>query len=198
MKPEDRKNAIVKAAVECFAGLGYHATSISHIIESAGIARGTFYLYFKSKHEIFQFILDDFIAHLAMQIKTIDLAAAESPAVQMRGNVERVVDAILSRPELSKILFNEAVGLDETTQGRLKAFYGQLLTIIQSSIRRGMAAGLIRKVDPELAACIALGGIREIITQGHVFGNVEIKREALIEGLIDVLFGGIGPRLIAS
>ncbi len=76
--------------------------------------------HFKSKHEIFQFVLDDLISKIRSQIRTIDLNIDESPAAQMRGNVERVVSAITSSPEVAQILFNEAVGLDKETQERLK------------------------------------------------------------------------------
>jgi len=198
MKPEDRRKQIVTAATKCFARQGYHATSISHIIDEAEIARGTFYLYFKSKHEIFQFILDDFIELLGSQIKMIDMKSPENPALQMRGNVERVVDAILERPELGKILFNEAVGLDEVIQERLRAFYNRLLSIIQSSVRRGISFGLVRDVDARVVSCIALGGVRELLTQIHIFKNARIGRKAIVDGLIDILFGGIGPKLMTS
>jgi len=195
MKPEERKLAIVEAAIECFSKGGYHATSISHIIEAAGIARGTFYLYFKSKHEIFQFILDDLISRIRSQIHTIDLNSDKSPAAQMRGNVERVVSAITSNPEVAQILFNEAVGLDDETQERLKNFYAEFIEIIQSAIKRGTSFGLIRNVDPSIASCIALGGVREIIVQKSIFKNADIDDKSMIDGLIDVLFGGIGPKL---
>jgi len=196
MKPDDRKKQILDAAISCFTKRGYHATSISNIIDKAKIARGTFYLYFKSKHEIFQCILDDFIFYLASQIKTIDVTAPISPATQMRNNVKRIVDTILKRPEIGQILFNEAVGLDDATQSRLKDFYSTLLTIIQSSIKKGISVGLIRNVDHRVASCVALGGIRELITQIHIFKNTKIGRKALVDGLMDVIFGGLGPNLL--
>lgn len=197
MKPENRKIEIVKAAVTCFAKFGYHATSISLIIEQAKIARGTFYLYFKSKHEIFEFVLDDFISELNGQIKSISLDSGESPALQMRGNVERVVDAILTRPEIAKIIFNEAVGLDETINAKLKDFYAKLLSMISSSIRRGISIGLLRKTDPTIASCIALGALRELVTQKEIFANAKVDRNAMVDGAIDVIFGGLGQNLMA-
>jgi AcrR family transcriptional regulator len=198
MKPEERKSQIIEAAIKCFANRGYHSTSISHIIDEASVARGTFYLYFKSKHEIFQSILDEFTEHIGSQIKTIEMSADLTPAAQMKKNVERVVDAVLQKPEVGQILFNEAVGLDEETQKRLKEFYNKLITRIQSSIQLGISFGLVRDVDPKVASCIALGGVREILTQSHIFKNANISRDAMVDGLIDVLFGGISPKLISS
>ena len=192
MNPEDRKAAILKAATTCFAEKGYHATGVSDIIDKAGIARGTFYLYFKSKHEIFQYILDEFIEHLDRQIRIIELGGEKSAALQIRQNAELVIDAILSRPALSKIVFNEAVGLDPSTQERLRLFYQRLLDIIQSSIKRGISFGLVRKVDEQVASCIILGAVREVITQNAIFQNTRIDKGAMVDGLLDVLVGGLG------
>lgn len=195
MNPNQRKGAIIEAATKCFAGRGYHATQISDIIKEAKIARGTFYLYFKSKYDIFNLILNNFISHLSSQIKNIELGEGkENPAVQMRKNVERVVDAVLKDRRIGKIVFNEAVGLDREIDKRLSSFYFRFVEMIMSSIRRGIGLGLVRKVDPVIAACIVLGGFREVIVQGTIFGNVKIKRDELVDGLIDVIFGGLGGR----
>lgn len=195
MNPGERRTKIVESASRCFASCGYHATQISDIIKRAKIARGTFYLYFKSKHEIFDVILDDFIAHLQNQIWTIELGAGKNPSDQMRENVERVIDAILSRPEIGKILFNEAVGLDRTIDRKLKGFYGQLISIIETSISRGIPLGLVRDVHPRIAACIVMGGFRELLIQMTIFKNVKMDRGAIVDGLIDVLIGGMGGKL---
>jgi AcrR family transcriptional regulator len=198
MKPEERKGRIVEAAAACFAERGYHATQVSDIIAKAGIARGTFYLYFKSKHEIFHSILDDFIEELQDQIKTIEIGGELTPAEQMRRNVERVMDLILDRPEIGKILFNEAVGLDRVIDERLKEFYARLLDMIGASIQRGIGFGLVRKVDPRVAACIVLGGFRELLVQSAIFRNAKVGRKAMVDGLIDVLLGGLSGKPVLS
>lgn len=194
MKPENRKQQIVEAAIKCFATRGYHATSISCIIEEAEIARGTFYLYFKGKHDIFQMILDDYIGHISQQIRMVDMQSEISPIVQMGGNIERIVDAIMERPELSKILFNEAVGLDDETQQRLREFYGKIIKIIVSSIKRGKEFGIIKDIDPEIAACIALGTFKEVVTQTAILGNVKIPRKNMIDGMMNIFFTGAARR----
>ena len=194
MKPGERKSAIVVAAAACFAERGYHATQVSDIIARAGIARGTFYLYFKSKHEIFSSILDGFIGELQDQIKTIEVGGALSPAEQMRRNVERVVGLVHDRPEIGKILFNEAVGLNEAIDARLGEFYARLLDMIAASISRGIGFGLVRRVDPRVAACIVLGGFRELLVQKSIFNTAKIRRKAMVDGLIDVLLGGLSGK----
>ena len=55
---EHRRALILDSAVETFSTKGYHQTRVADIIKSAGIARGTFYLYFESKNAIFLELLE--------------------------------------------------------------------------------------------------------------------------------------------
>lgn len=192
MKAEAREDSLLKSATRCFARKGYHATGVSDIIEAAGVARGTFYLYFKSKQEIFSRVLDDFIAYLGGQIRTIELGSGIAPAAQMRANVERLVDAILKRPEPAKIVFNEAVGQSPEIDGKLKNFYGNLIQMIESSLNKGISLGLVRGVNPTAAACIVVGSFRELMVQRIVFRNMRLPREAIVDSLIDAVLGGLG------
>lgn len=58
--PEVRRAEILQAASELFQEIGYESTSVDSIVRSAGIAKGTFYYYFKSKDEV--------LAALALQL----------------------------------------------------------------------------------------------------------------------------------
>jgi TetR/AcrR family fatty acid metabolism transcriptional regulator len=194
LKAGNRKQAIVEAATECFAKRGYHDTSISDIIDDAGIARGTFYLYFKSKQDVFRFILDGFIKHIGDQIKTIKLGGKVSPADQMRANVERLVDAILGGPAPAKIVLNEAVGLNPEIDDKLRSFYGKLISMIEKSIAKGVALKLVRPIDPRLAACIVIGAFKEVMIQKTVFKQSRFSKKIIVDGLIDALIGGLGGR----
>lgn len=49
----DRKEDIIQAGIEIFAARGYYNTHIAEIVEKVGIAKGTFYLYFNSKKDLF-------------------------------------------------------------------------------------------------------------------------------------------------
>ena len=45
---------------------------------------------------------------------------------------------------------------------------------------------------------VVLGGVRELLTQRDVFKNARIGRDAMVDGIIDVLLGGLGPALIST
>jgi AcrR family transcriptional regulator len=50
---------LLDAAGEEFGARGYHDTAISNIPQNAGVGLGTFYVYFKSKEEVFRALVAD-------------------------------------------------------------------------------------------------------------------------------------------
>ncbi|MDX1597736.1 TetR/AcrR family transcriptional regulator [uncultured Marinobacter sp.] len=58
------RNAILKAARECFREKGYDNSTIRDIVRRTGLAAGTFYNYFSSKQDIFAALLTDFLDQL--------------------------------------------------------------------------------------------------------------------------------------
>lgn len=64
MKKKVKENALFQNAFELFANKGFAKTTISDIVERAGLAKGTFYLYFKDKYDL----RDKLIVHKATQL----------------------------------------------------------------------------------------------------------------------------------
>lgn len=57
-EPDERKSEIIDAAQKLFEDIGYEETSVNDIIRNVGIAKGTFYYYFKSKEEILDAVIN--------------------------------------------------------------------------------------------------------------------------------------------
>ncbi len=49
---KQKKDALLNAAFDIFTNIGINKTSISEIVEKAGVAKGTFYLYFADKYDL--------------------------------------------------------------------------------------------------------------------------------------------------
>ena len=79
LKKEERKEIVLRHAKEVFSEKGYHQAKISDIIQRAGIARGTFYLYFENKRDVFESILDHLLARLEQIIHPIGLQQGDPP-----------------------------------------------------------------------------------------------------------------------
>lgn len=161
---EARRAAVLGVARRLFADQGYHATSIDDIIAAAGIARGTFYLYFENKRAIFDELLDDLFMTLAATVRRIEIGPdAPPPVEQMNATVDRVLDTLLDKRELAHILLREAVGIDDEFDAKLEQFYGRLEALIVRAVDSGQRMHLVRQCDATMVARCVLGAAKELV-----------------------------------
>ena len=64
-----RRNELMQAGMILFSEKGYHNTKVSDIVRQAGVAQGTFYLYFDSKADLFKALLDEFILLITGELR---------------------------------------------------------------------------------------------------------------------------------
>ncbi|HEY5926582.1 MAG TPA: TetR/AcrR family transcriptional regulator [Kofleriaceae bacterium] len=164
---QERRRQIMNAAKHVFAEAGYHGASIHAIIEKAQIARGTFYLYFESKAVVFDSILDQAMADLRARIHRIEVddKSAPAPQIQLREQVMATLDYIVRDRPLATLLLSAGHTPDAEAAERLDQFFAEVRDLLRRAMESGMEIGLLRKVDPELAASAMLGMIRGVIEQ---------------------------------
>ena len=190
LSKEERYRQLLEAAIRAFGSKGYHQTQISDIIKEAGVARGTFYLYFKSKREIFDSIMTELFDMVSSQIKNLPHDAIDKIPQQLLGNIERVSHLLLDHPLLTKILFNESVGLDIELDERLKKFYGQILDYIRRGLKQGQDMGFVRTGDNHILAMALLGSLKEIFYQ-YFLGTEQPDRQAIIQEVFRFVIAAI-------
>lgn len=166
-KREIRRAEILRTALRVFARKGYHQTRVSDIIQAAGVARGTFYLYFESKNAIFLELLDKLLSQLGDAIVGVDPTAPDAPPVeeQLWVTVKQLLDTVVSNRLLTTIVIREAVGLDEEVDQKLHEFYANLLTYIRAALEEGKRIGIVREVDTEVVSMCVLGTIKQFMEQ---------------------------------
>jgi AcrR family transcriptional regulator len=166
MQREERREQVLRSAIEVFAHKGYHATSVGDIIKRAQIARGTFYLYFETKRQIFEAILDLALQGLVSRLHRIELSPQSPPPLdQLRANVGRVIAFLLSERELTQILLRHADGLDADFDRRLSEFYDTIMNLIEGVLRAGQLMALVRPCDRRIVAACVLGSIKEVMAR---------------------------------
>ena len=171
MLREERKKIVVRCAKAVFSQKGYYQASVSDIIQRAGIARGTFYLYFRSKRDVFNSILDELVKELEGVIKRLDLDPSVSLLEQLKSILRSVIMLALEDPDMTQIVLSRAGGLDSEFDGKLREFYETVLGTIESSLQHGIELGLVRKCDTKVAACCVLGCLKEVVN--HIFSDAE-------------------------
>lgn len=164
MKREQRREQLLGFARDVFAAKGYHAAKIDDIVAHAKVARATFYLHFSDKRCVFEELVDDFLARISAAIERIKLGEKEPPPLlQLRDNVQRVLDVGLGDPGMTKILLKNAAGLDPDFDRKVRAFYRTIEELLALSLLNGQRLGLVRTGDRRVLGAMALGAIKELL-----------------------------------
>jgi AcrR family transcriptional regulator len=69
--PEERRDEIIETAERLFRKVGFAQCSVDMIIREIGVAKGTFYYYFKSKQEILSAIVDRALEQIVDQVEQV-------------------------------------------------------------------------------------------------------------------------------
>jgi AcrR family transcriptional regulator len=188
-KPERRQQLLIHAR-DVFAKRGYHAAKIDEIVAAAGVARGTFYLYFEDKRTIFEEIVDRTIARLGMAILRVDPHdTARSVADQVRENIRRIVGLLLEDPATTKILLSDALGVDPAFDRKLLSFFDEIAKLLEGSLIDGQKLKIVAKGDPRLYAYLTMGALREVLVQ-TVARGASYDDEELVEAIFGFLSSG--------
>jgi AcrR family transcriptional regulator len=161
-----RRAEIVSAATAAFAERGIANTAVSDIVKAAGVAQGTFYLYFKSK--------DDVVVAAAERIGDIMVDGIERVvAMPDRSAVDKflaLVDqlshstSIPDASELIEIMHREG---NRALHDRLtEQLTPRLVSIIERIINQGLAEGAFAVPDTGAAAWFVLGGLQSAELSG--------------------------------
>ncbi len=164
MERQARRAQVLRHAKRIFARKGYHRTNVADIITRARIARGTFYLYFQNKKDLFEELLEQVVNELSHRIRRLRVGADEpNPVDQLRENLRRVVSFVLTERELTDILLNHSVGFDRELDAKIRDFYDRIAELIQRSLDLGIDMELVRPCDTRAVSYCILGGIKEVV-----------------------------------
>src|SRR5712692_12120243 len=95
MEKGQRRQQILAHARGVFAKSGYHAAKVDDIVHAAGVARGTFCLYFEDKRAIFEEIVDRLLVRFGMAIQRVDVSQGHDVTDQVKANMRRIVHLLL-------------------------------------------------------------------------------------------------------
>ena len=134
----ERRQQILAAARDLFARRGYHQTTIDLIVDEAGVARGTYYLYYEDKRAVFSDLIDRFSQRLTMAIDRIVTDDESRPlAYLLRANIRAILGVCLAERAITKILFTDAAGIDSAFDRKLSTFYDAVVQLLTESLRDG-------------------------------------------------------------
>ncbi len=168
-RKEARPGELLAAALDLFVEKGFAATRAEEVAQRAGVSKGTLFLYFSSKEELFKAVVREYIGGTIREafgeVADYPGTSAELVHYLMLQWWQRYGDTKASG--ISKLMMSEANNFPE-----LSKFYQQEVIVpghqlIQKVIERGMASGEFRQVDVEYAVFSMLAPIMFLIMWKH-------------------------------
>lgn len=173
MAKDDRRTKILDVARHIFSTQGYAASNVQDICQAAGIARGTFYLYFDSKPAILAALLglvEERVRKVMIQRLTPDRGLGTMRKTDL-ANVVRFCEARLGEllaavfvdePSL-RVMVREARGAGGVIEEHIARIDDIILAALERDLRVALDAKLLRPVNPRIAARFILGGIEKVL-----------------------------------
>lgn len=149
---EATRRKILDAAEEVFGEFGYHEASIAEITRRAGVAQGTYYIYFHSKREIFAELVEDIGKRLRAQMRAAIVGVGNRLEVERRG-FEAFFTFVAEHRRIYRIV-------QEAERVAPEAFFNYYQKISQGYIRsltQAMGEGEVRAMNPEAIAYALMG-----------------------------------------
>ncbi|MGV8896039.1 MAG: TetR/AcrR family transcriptional regulator [Rhodoglobus sp.] len=148
---------LIEAAETIFARYGYTDASVVRITEAAGVGQGTFYLYFSSKLEIFEELVEDLNRRVRRAMSEAS-GAASNRIESERAGFRAFFEFTAEHPALYRVV-REA---EFVSPKSLRLHYSRIVDGYIEGLTEARLLGEIGDIDPTVAAW-ALMGIGEMI-----------------------------------
>jgi AcrR family transcriptional regulator len=195
-RAEDRPREICSAALEVFAEKGFAAAKLDEIARRAGVSKGTLYLYFKDKEELFRAVVRDTVSpnvdHLRDALMSSELPFAQ--IVQMFLARLSMVAATMPLGRVVKMVIGESGNFPELARVWHDQVVSKALGVMVGLIERAQAKGEVRPGDPRFHAFTLMGPMlmglmyREVLQPA---GGAPIDIEALARQHAETVLSGL-------
>jgi AcrR family transcriptional regulator len=171
-----RRSQVIAAARERFTKHGLAGTTMDGIAQAAGVAKGTVYLYYKSKEDIFRQILDEDLAHL--QDETVPLVSGPGDIEQkLRGFFLGVLSFFDRKKDFCEhAIFEMGSDVRKKALQRFEVVFRAQVEAWQALLDDAQRAGLIEVTDTRASANFIVGaasGMGKQRLRGWETGPVE-------------------------
>jgi TetR/AcrR family fatty acid metabolism transcriptional regulator len=172
---ELRRAQIMHAALRCFARTGFYATTMDDVAAEAGVSKGTPYLYFNSKAELYRALYEWWSCGLSGRveaaIKVLPEKARQSPRRTLLAVLTAIGEHVAAEPDACRVLLEAMAqgqhlpGIAESTA----ASQAQTLDGLEHLLVAGVSAGEWQlEGGAALHARLLLAAIYGLMTQWHL------------------------------
>ncbi len=169
---EATRHRIMRVAASEFARLGFDQANINVIAEQAGIGKGTIYLYFENKRDLFI----EMLRYIAQAQLTV-IRAALAPEGTLRQRLERLFRAFARLAEEESDNFNVYMsalyGVNRAFQAEATKLLRDYVAVIALMLEQSQVRGEIRSQHIEATALMVLSLTESYVLSAKVLGQTE-------------------------
>jgi AcrR family transcriptional regulator len=184
---EATRKAILDAAEKVIGSVGFNEASISGITQAAGVAQGTFYIYFKSKDEVFRALVLDMGRRLRRALSEATEHVGDRIEAEKRG-LAAFLTFVAAQPDLYRIV-QEALFVDP---GAYRAYFQTFADNYRDAIAVAAGAGQMRPGDAEIRAWVLMGIAKSLGERYAVWGETR-PIEEMVAAAHDLIVHGLRP-----
>lgn len=192
---EFRTTEILDAARTVFASRGFEGATIDAIALTAGVAKGTVYLYFDSKRDLFLAALREGVLALHAEVAEEMYAAATCEA-KLHAFIAGRFQYFSRNREFFRIYYREFTHLLTGTanvQPEFQDLYEQQAALLEAVLADGVRSGQLRPFDVPKTARLIYDLIRAALAQHILHGEREAP-DAPVRTVFDFVWKGIGTK----
>ncbi len=172
----DRETDLMAAATRVFAEKGFHDTKVSDIVARAGVAQGTFYLYFKSKNDVFFRLVSSCCERVLNKVGAASEARAHvTNAAESRANSLRFLTGLFQLLEqersVLRLILANPTGIDPAIDKMLISLKEALVERVRQNLEKGIAAGYLRPSNTTIVAEAVVGMVYHLAFEQFVRGR---------------------------
>ncbi|QJQ07651.1 TetR/AcrR family transcriptional regulator [Undibacterium piscinae] len=195
-RKDARPQELLAAALDHFVERGFAATRLDDVARAAGVSKGTLYLYFSSKEELFKAVVRESVIPMLGEAEDMlgqfTGTSAELLRLLMTTWWEKIGNTKLSG--LTKLMIGEAGNFPELAHFYQEEVIDRSDKLVTAMLERGIARGEIRQLDTAIAARILIAPMIMIMIWKHSQGICPIepnKLDAYLEQYIDMATHGL-------
>lgn len=188
------RELILKEAEKIFAQKGYYKARMEDIAKSAKIAKGTIYLYFKSKIDLFISIIEKALLDFYERIKRVS-EGEEDEVIKLKRIISEMLEEFfdkkmfLRKVEVHRLM--EDKDLKNEFKKRVFPIFKKITDYATDLIKTGIEKGKIRGENPEILSTFIFGGIRNTCLMHEFMYRENIDRETIEREIFNIIESGI-------
>lgn len=188
---EKMRNDILDAAMRVFAEKGYHATTVSNVAEAASLAKGTLYIYFKSKDAMTTAIVDRHLAGITEQIAAETLCQTLDAFLE---DLQQTMDVPTEQAAFHRVffeVFGPSFASDEFTD-HVAQFFDKLGSYYAKQIAHLQRMGEIAEHHNAVSLGRVLASMLDgVVLHKGLFGISERRHRRMIKDAVTMFGKGL-------